>query len=589
MDSSLPPEVHQLLADIWQEAKKLRKLVFAQDSALSNSFLDMMRLTLSYKPALQALYQQINFTLAKQSWRQWLQAHGEILREMQQVSPPYPQKDRRFRHKSWYANKIFYFIQRSYTLTEAMINSLINNAIGLDPKVHKEAHFFLSLILTTLSPTNFLFTNPELLRYTKQQKGLNLLHGLLHFLQDLNQWHGYINVTKSSPHAFKLGENIAATPGAVIYQNERMQLIQYTAVTDKVIKTPLLIVGSWINKYYVLDLQAHNSFIKWLVEAGFTVFLISWINPTAHHEPYTFEDYVTLGPVAAIKVIQQITQVDKVASIGYCLGGTLLMVAAAYWQQQGKQPLHSITLLTTLLDFQDPGVMKQLMGKDQLVVYKKSIEKTGMWDGRKMQAAFNLSRSDSYIWLFAQHRYGRGQQPRPLDAFTWSEDVTNIPGKLFQFYTHELFTHNVLINKKFIYQEVVIDLSTLAIPLFYLGIEQDECNPVSAVFTSAQALSAAKVHFVVVGKTGAGLSHVAGILNPPKRHKSYFYFNELNLTEDLSQWLETAHQDKGSWWPHWQTWIMNQGAAEVSLARSLGNKLYQPIEPAPGSFCSQGV
>ena len=585
MNSALTPEVKELLAGIHKEAKQLFSSFFTKENPLGHGIVDMLNLSLSYRGSLKQLWQHLNKGACKKHWQQWLQAHKALLQKVQQSDPPYTRSDdRRFRHKSWYGSPWFHFIERSYEITCGALRSLTEATTGLKSSDFHDARFFLELILSAAAPNNFLLTNPELLRYTKEQGGINLLRGFYHLLQDLNQWHGYVNVTKTPVDGFIVGETLATTPGQVVYENERIQLIQYTPTTEKVAATPLLLVGSWINKYYILDLQSHNSFIKWLVDEGFTVFVVSWINPNHHHEPYTFEDYVELGPMAAVNVIQRITGACQVAAIGHCLGGTVLMTAAAYWQAQGKQPLQSVTLLTTLLDFSESGALRHLMGEAQLNAYERSMKKTGMWDGRKMQAAFNLSHSNEYIWLFVQHNYGRGQQPRSIDASFWSQDITTIPGKLFQFYIRELFMKNTLANKTFVFKGVSTDLSTIKLPIFYLGGEKDESNPPLGVYNSSQLLQSASLHFVLVGMTGAGFNHVSGVINPPSRNKGYFYWRDHSLSETLDDWVKKAEKEKGTWWLHWKAWQIAQGSHAMVLAREPGSKDYPPIEMAPGSF-----
>ena len=488
-----------------------------------------------------------------------------------------PGNDRRFRSELWQKNPFFDFIKQSYLVAANTVQSVVAGADGLDPKTARKVEFYTKQYVDALSPSNFIMTNPEVIERTIETRGQNLLQGLQHFCEDFDAESGRLRIRMTDMEAFRLGENVAVSPGKVVYQNELMQLIQYTPATQQVFRTPLLIIPPWINKYYILDLQPKNSLIKWLVEQGHTVFVISWVNPDESLRDKDFEDYVFQGPLAALQAIEQATGEQQVNVIGYCIGGTLLSATLAYLQKQGKAPFASATFFVTLIDFSDPGDLGVFVDEEQLTVLEQEMHDKGYHDGKEMALTFNLLRSNDLIWSFYINNYLMGKEPFPFDLLYWNSDSTRMPARMHSTYLRKMYLENSFREPGgFSVGGEAIDISSITTPAYFISTEDDHIAPWKSTYLGAQ-LFAGAVRFVL-GKSG----HIAGIVNPPAAGKYGYYTND-DLSETADEWLRDAQEHSGSWWPDWQAWV-EQYAGERVPARVPGEGGLKALEDAPGSY-----
>jgi polyhydroxyalkanoate synthase len=485
--------------------------------------------------------------------------------------------DRRFRSELWEQNPFFDFLKQSYLVAANTVQSIVADAEDLDEKTARKVEFYTKQYVDALSPSNFILTNPDVIKRTIETHGQNLLQGLQHFCEDFDPESGKLRIRMTDMDAFELGKNVAVSPGKVVFQNELMQLIQYSPETEQVFKKPLLIIPPWINKYYILDLQPKNSLIKWLVEQGHTVFVISWVNPDESLRDRDFEDYVFQGPLQALEAIEAATGEEEVNVIGYCIGGTLLSATLAYLNTQGKAPFVSATFFVTLIDFSDPGDLGVFVDEDQLTVLEQEMHDKGYHDGKEMALTFNLLRSNDLIWSFYINNYLMGKEPFPFDLLYWNSDSTRMPAKMHSTYLRKMYLENSFKDPGcFTVGGVQIDISSIATPSYFISTEDDHIAPWKSTYLGAQLFSG-PVRFVL-GKSG----HIAGIVNPPAANKYGFYIND-DLSETPDEWLRDAQEHAGSWWPDWQAWV-EQYAGEKVPARVPGEGSLKPIEDAPGSY-----
>ncbi|HXH03140.1 MAG TPA: class I poly(R)-hydroxyalkanoic acid synthase [Candidatus Competibacteraceae bacterium] len=497
----------------------------------------------------------------------------------QQVEPAVQeeQSDKRFKHNDWEQNYLFSFIKQSYLLTARWVQDVVANVDGMDPKSKRKLEFYTRQFVDALAPTNFPITNPEVLRATIESGGENLVKGLSNLLDDLERGKGKLNIRMTDLDAFELGKNIATTPGQVIYQTELMQLLQYNPSTATVAKRPLLIVPPWINKYYILDLRPKNSFIKWAVDQGHTVFVISWVNPDERLAEKSFDDYLTEGTLAALDAIEQATGEREVNAVGYCLGGTLLAATLGYMAAKKDRRIVSATFLTTLIDFAEPGELEVFIDEEQLNALEKRMERRGYLDGAEMATTFNLLRANDLIWSFFINNYLLGREPFPFDLLYWNSDSTRMPAKMHSFYLRNMYQRNLLREPGGItLAGQAIDLSKVKTPVYFLSTIEDHIAPWKSTYAGTQ-LFKGPVKFVL-----GGSGHIAGVVNPPEAGK-YCYWTNGSVPADPHAWFESAHQEQGSWWPNWQSWV-SQYAGEQVPARQPGEGKLKPLEPAPGSY-----
>jgi len=485
-------------------------------------------------------------------------------------------EDPRFKHPAWSENPYFDLLRQSYLITSHWAEALVDTAEDLDPHTRNKARFYLTQIINAIAPSNWVFTNPELLHETFASDGENLVRGMQLLAEDIERGSGHLKIRQTDTTKFEIGKNLAITPGKVIFRNELMELIQYAPTTEKVLKRPLLVVPPWINKFYILDLSPEKSFVKWAVDQGQTVFMISWVNPTKELAHKSFEDYMHDGILEALGAVEQATGERAIHALGYCVGGTLLAATLAYLAATRDTRVQSATFLTTQVDFSQAGDLRIFMDEEQVAAIERDMARHGYLDGHKMAAAFNLLRSNDLIWPYVVDVYMKGQTPLPLDLLYWNSDSTRIPAANHRFYLRRCYINNDLSQGRMKIGGVTLDLSKVKIPIFHLAAWEDHIAPARSVFLGARFLGGS-VRFVV---TGSG--HIAGVVNPPTRHR-YQYWTDGPPVGELETWLEAAEEHPGSWWPDWQAWSEAQDRRQVP-ARKIGGGKLTPIEDAPGSY-----
>ena len=486
-------------------------------------------------------------------------------------------QDKRFKNEAWTENWYFDYVKQHYLLLSRCIESSVRGVKDVDRHTHHKAQFYTRQFVSAFSPTNFALTNPSVLNTTVETRGANLLNGFRNLVEDLERGGGRLSLKMSDLSAFKFGENIASSPGKVVFQNELMQLIQYAPSTPMVQRRPLLVVPPWINKFYILDLKPKNSFIKWCVDQGHTVFVISWINPGAELADKGFADYLLEGPLQAIDAIKKATGEFDVNVIGYCIGGTLVASMLAYMAATKDRRVASATFFTTLLDFSDVGDISVFIDEDQLQLADKHMNRLGYLEGRHMAEAFNLMRENDLIWFFVINNYLLGRSPAAFDILYWNSDATRMPARMQSYYLRNMYYKNVLKNAGQInLANVPIDLRKIDVPVYFLSTREDHIAPWHSTYAGTQLMSG-PVNFVL-GASG----HVAGVINPPSANKYGYWTNE-KLSRDPNSWLKTATYHEGSWWPDWERWIATFSGGEVP-ARQPGNGKLPSIEDAPGSY-----
>src|ERR1700759_1008851 len=488
-----------------------------------------------------------------------------------------PSSDRRFKDDAWRENEIFDFIRQSYLLSARYVQDVVRQVDGLDPKTAQKVDFYARQFVDAMSPSNFLLTNPEVLRKTAETGGENLLKGLNNLLSDLEQGKGKLRIKMTDMEAFKLGENIGVSPGKVVYQNDLMQLIQYTPATETVLKRPLLIGPPWINKFYILDLRPKNSFVRWAVSQGHTVFVISWVNPDERLSDKGFEDYMKEGYLAALDAIEQATGERDVNAIGYCLGGTLLASTLAYMAQKGDDRIKTATFFVTMMDFQEAGGLGGFIDEEQLQALEDKRNKRGYLEGSEMATTFNMLRANDLIWSFVVNNYLLGNDPFPFDLLYWNADSTRMPARMHSFYLPKMYQENLLATPGGItLAGVPIDLRKIKTPAYFLSTREDHIAPWKSTYRGTQLLSGPK-RFVL-----AASGHIAGVVNPPDSGKYSHWINK-DLPPDPEEWFKGATEMAGSWWPDWHRWVSALGKEQVP-ARVPGDGKLKVIEDAPGSY-----
>lgn len=490
--------------------------------------------------------------------------------------------DRRFSDVAWNENIAFDYIKQFYLLSSKYIlNTGLENK-QIDKKYAKEIDFYTKQCIDALSPTNFAATNPVVLKETIDSKGENILNGINALFEDLSRGKGQKLMTKMTDYSsFEIGSNIATTPGKVIFQNELIQLIQYNPTTKTVFETPLLIVPPWINKFYILDLRAENSFIKWAVDQGHTVFVISWKNPDASYADTKFEDYMLNGVLAAIDQIKKETDSSNVNAVGYCIGGTLLAATNAYLASKRRKPIKSATYFTTLVDFEEPGDLGVFIDEEKLDALDADMEKDGYLDGTTMATVFNMLRANDLIWPFFINNYLLGKEPTAFDLLYWNSDSTRIPATAHSFYLRQCYLHNLLREPGgIVLNGTPIDLSKIKIPSYFISTREDHITPWKSTYEGARLMSG-PTRFVL-----GGSGHIAGIINPPVKNK-YNYWTNNEIEIDADDWFDNAKNNEGSWWPDWQNWVKTKAGKKIE-PRTPGTNL-KAIEDAPGSYVKERI
>ena len=511
----------------------------------------------------------------------YLDLWGSSVRRLagEQAAPaiePSP-RDKRFKDPEWKSNQFFDFVKQLYLLTTQWAHDLVHEAEGLDPHTRKKAEFYVQQITNAMAPSNFVLTNPEVLRETLASNGDNLVRGMKMLAEDIEAGHGTLRIRQSDPSNLVVGVNMATTPGKVIFQNDLMQLIQYEPATETVLRTPLLIVPPWINKFYILDLKPEKSFVKWCVDQGVTVFVISWVNPDKQLGAKTFEDYMKEGPLAAMDAIERATGEMKVHTMGYCVGGTLLASTLAWLAQKRRVRVTSATFLAAQVDFTHAGDLLVFVDESQISALERDMQACGVLEGSKMAMAFNMLRSNDLIWSYVVSNYLKGQPPSSFDLLHWNSDATRMPAANHSFYLRNCYLENRLSAGTMVLDNTLLDLSKVRVPVYNLATREDHIAPADSVLYGSQFFGG-PVKFVL-----SGSGHIAGVVNPPSSGKYQFWTNDAAKDAVLADWLKGAQEHKGSWWTDWIQWLENLDNERVP-ARAVGADTMPAIEDAPGSY-----
>ena len=485
--------------------------------------------------------------------------------------------DRRFKHDAWSDNPIFKALKDNY-LGFCQSSMKAADLINFDNELSSQQFkYFLEQFLNTLSPSNNPYLNPAVIEKAVATGGQNFVQGYMNFINDMQRFEGLPSISMVREDAFEVGKDIAVTEGKVVFENELMQLIAYLP-ENKVFETPLLIIPPWINKFYILDLTEKNSFVKWLTERGQQVYLISWKNPTVDQSEMGFEQYMNLGPNAAYDFITQVAKSKKVNALGFCIGGTLLSITQS-WRLAKKQPgFNSLTYLTSLMDFSEPGDIKVYIDEDWINMIGQKMDKSGVLDGRILALTFTLLRSNDLYWSFFVNNYLLGEKPADFDLLYWNSDSTNLPKKMHDFYLRQMYLENKLIEGELEIDGVKIDIKKNKADTFFLSTEQDHIAPWKTTYTGALS-QGGKVEFVL-----GGSGHIAGVINPPTRQK-YGFRTASKLHKDAQKWYESSSTNEGSWWPHYQSWLAAQSG---KLVNNIYKKLPE-IEAAPGRYVKEKI
>ena len=532
---------------------------------------------LSAPPALGAMISPEKLQQIQKDYTDEMSALWAAL--MAQRSPDI--RDRRFADPAWKTHPLHAFNAAAYLLNARFLNALAD-AVEADDKTRRKIRFATQQTIDAMSPKNFLATNPEAQQKLVESNGESLTRGIMHMLEDMKKGH----ISHTDDKAFEVGKNVATTEGAVVFENEVMQLLQYRPLTRQVYDRPLLIVPPCINKFYILDLQPENSLIRYAVEQGHTVFVVSWVNADASLGHLGWDDYIEQGPIKAIEVALDITKQDQLNTLGFCVGGTLLSTALAVLAARGKKPAASLTLLTTMLDFTDVGAIEVYVDEAQVQQREAAIGHGGLMPGRDFATAFSSLRPNDLVWNYVESNYLKGEEPPPFDLLYWNSDSTNLPGPMFCYYLRNMYLENRLREPGALtVHGDAIDLGKLQVPAFIYASREDHIVPWTTAYRSTALLNKSKrgkgsrqLHFVL-GASG----HIAGVINPPaKKKRSYWTNDTLPATADA--WLASATEHPGSWWTEWAAFLAEQAGGQHAAPAKYGNARYRPIEPAPGRY-----
>jgi len=547
---------------------------FADELGIAQAFMDL-------SAQLLANPWRVAETQMKMFWDYFALWQSSTLKMMGHRVEPVARPDKgdyRWRDEEWQNHFLFDYIKQSYLIAARNLHDAVCCVQGLPEKTQNKVSFFTRQYIDALSPSNFILTNPQVLRETVNSGGQNLIRGLNNLLEDIERGDGQLRIKMTDSDAFKVGDNVASTAGKVIFQTDLMQLIQYQPLTREVYKRPLLIIPPWINKYYILDLRPENSFIRWAVEQGHTVFVVSWVNPDQRHAHKSFEDYMFEGSLAAVDAIEKATGEKEVNVIGYCLGGTLLGATLAYMAEKKDRRFVSATFFVSLLDFSIPGELGVFIDEEQVLSLEKRMHERGYLEGSEMATTFNMLRANDLIWSFVINNYLLGKEPFPFDLLYWNSDSTRMPANMHSFYLRNMYLKNALREPGgIILDGVPIDLRKIELPAYIVSTAEDHIAPWESTYYGACLLSG-PVRFVL-----GGSGHIAGIVNPPSARK-YGYWTNDKLEQEPRAWRQRAQFNQGSWWTDWQAWIDARNGAERAPARLPGEGKLKTIEDAPGSY-----
>jgi polyhydroxyalkanoate synthase subunit PhaC len=581
--SAKPEELAKVYRQVAERAARLlsdfaksrpQPATVSDELGIAKAYMDLYSRMLADPMALATHAMNMWLDYARLWQSSWMKMFGQ---DVKLLAVP-AESDARFKDEGWTNNFLFDFIKQSYLIASRHIQHAVSAVEGLPEESQKKVAFFTRLYVEALAPSNFVMTNPQVLRETLSTGGENLVRGFNNLLTDIARGEGQLRISMTDETAFQLGKNIATTPGKVVFQTQLMQLIQFEPTTQEVYRRPLLIIPPWINKYYVLDLREKNSFIKWALDQGHTVFVVSWVNPDRSLAAKGFDDYMLEGPIAALEAIEKATGESKVNVIGYCLGGTLLGCTLAYLAAKGPERAACATFFVSLLDFSEPGELGVFIDEKQVVNLEKKMNERGYLEGSEMASTFNLLRANDLVWSFVINNYLMGKDPFPFDLLHWNSDSTRMPAKMHSFYLRNMYMKNLLAVPGGIELDgVPIDLSRVKLPAYFVSTVEDHIAPWKTTYKGAKHLGG-KVRFVL-----GGSGHIAGIVNPPAANKYHYWTNEA-LPATPEQWFEGAEQHMGSWWEDWQVWIERQNAGERVSARMPGESELKVLEDAPGSY-----
>lgn len=522
-----------------------------------------------------------NLEFWENSFSLWSNTTRRLMGEVVEPVATPERSDRRFRNDAWNDHLLFDFIKQSYLISSQYVLAAANATDGLDEATRQRIDFFTRQFVDGVSPSNFVMTNPEVLQETIDSRGDNLVRGFKNILEDLERGEGRLQIKMTDLDAFELGKNVATTKGQVVFQNELIQLIQYEPSTAKVSKTPVLVIPPWINKYYILDLRPENSMIKWLVDQGQTVFVISWVNPDRSLSDKGFEDYLLEGPLAASEVVAKITGVSEINAVGYCLGGTLLAAFVSLLEQRGDSRVKSATYFTSMIDFSEPGELGVFIDEGQLRNIEEKMNRDGYLDGADMATTFNMLRSNDLIWSFVINNYLLGREPLAFDLLYWNSDSTRMPARMHSEYLRTMYLENRFKDEGgMVLDGTPIHVGGIKTPSYFLSTIEDHIAPWKSTFSGASQF-AGPTKFVL-----SGSGHIAGVINPPSSGKYGYWTNRRRPKGDADSWFESASRHDGSWWNDWQTWLGKFGGTKVR-ARRVGTAKFPTIEAAPGSYAKK--
>jgi len=484
--------------------------------------------------------------------------------------------DNRFKDPEWSANPYFDFWKQAYLVTAKWAEDMLQNTEGLEGKTRQRAEFYLRQVASALSPSNFPLTNPEVLRETLATNAENLVQGMSLLAEDMKKSGDLLKISQTDATAFDVGRNLATSPGKVVYQNDIFQLIQYAPTTDHVREIPLLIVPPWINKFYILDLTPAKSLIKYLVDQGLTVFVISWVNPDASLSHKSFEDYMQEGILTAADAVKRESGVDRINVVGYCVGGTLLATTLAYLAARGEEVFNSASFLAAQVDFTQAGDLLLFTDEEQLEALNELMSERGYLDGSRMANVFNMLRPRDLIWPYIVNNYLLGKKPFPFDLLYWNQDSTRMAAANHNYYLREFYNENRLAKGELVVAGTRLDMHKVKLPVYELATKEDHIAPARSVYTGAR-LFGGEVEFVL-----SGSGHIAGVVNPPDKVKYQYWTDGKRNSKTLEAWTATAKEHPGSWWPHWAEWL-NEHSGEWTVPRDPGEHL-GAIEDAPGSY-----
>ncbi|MES2259308.1 MAG: class I poly(R)-hydroxyalkanoic acid synthase [Pseudomonadota bacterium] len=492
--------------------------------------------------------------------------------------------DRRFASSAWQTNPVSAFSAASYLLNAKFLTAMAE-AVETTPHQKQRIQFSVQQVVDAMSPANFLATNPEAQQQLIDSKGESLTKGLANMLADMQKGH----ISLSDETAFEVGRNLANTPGHVVYENHLFQLIQYTPTTKTVHERPLLLVPPCINKFYILDLQPENSLVRYAVEQGNTVFLVSWRNPDQSMAKTSWDDYVEDGVINAVHLVQDISGQDQMNVLGFCVGGTLVGTSLAVLAARGEHPASSVTLLTTFLDFSDTGVLSVFIDEQQVALREQTLKNGGLMPGRDLATTFSSLRPNDLVWNYVQSNYLKGKEPVPFDLLYWNSDSTNLPGPMFCWYLRNTYLENNLKHPgKLTVAGEKVDLSTIDAPAFIYASREDHIVPWASAYGSLELLNPKKpkANRFILGASG----HIAGVINPASKKKRSYWTNDAapksakSKRPGAEEWMAGSTEHAGSWWPEWSQFLADHGGKDVPAPTVFGNATHQPIEAAPGRY-----